>query len=537
MPSLSPTMMEGKIIKWLKKEGDVINPGDVICDIETDKAVVAMEVEDEGILAKILVPANSGQIKVGTLIALMVAEGEDWKNVDIPSGVTPSATLDSTNSSPEVSSGGTPAISVTMPSLSPTMTFGTIVKWLKKEGDTIVPGDVLCDIQTDKAVMALETEEEGILAKILVPEDTQNVKVGTLIALIVGEGEDWRNVQVNTNMGEKAAKSKSEIPPNQFMGNGSSDVRGKSYGPAVKTLLANYQIQPGLIKPTGKGNRILKEDVLNYINDNKVQKKPHKPQPVATAQTQPSPSQRKTEGKSRKTELKLPKYNDIEISNIRQTIARRLLQSKREIPHSYSVTKCNITNMMKAKNEFTAAGMKVSMNDLLTKSTAMALQMYPKANSICINNEIKQADNIDVCVAVATDSGLFTPIIKSTNSKSVALIAQEIRDLGTRAKSGKLKPEEFIGGTFTISNLGMFGIKQFTAIINPPQCGILAIGNASNAFDHNMENQSYVMMTLSFDRRAMDDREAAEFLETLKYMVENPNLVLMKDQVSREMSL
>ncbi|KAJ9599011.1 hypothetical protein L9F63_010468, partial [Diploptera punctata] len=199
MPSLSPTMSEGTIVKWLKKEGDPIQPGDVLCDIQTDKAVVSFEIEEEGILAKILVKEDTKDIKVGTVIALMVAEGEDWKSVEGSASASSSAPPPS--ESAPTSGSGIAGQELKMPSLSPTMSEGTIVKWLKNEGDPIAPGDVLCDIQTDKAVVSFETEEEGVLAKILVREDVKDVKVGTTIALMVGVDEDWKNVEIPSSVG------------------------------------------------------------------------------------------------------------------------------------------------------------------------------------------------------------------------------------------------------------------------------------------------------------------------------------------------
>ena len=195
MPSLSPTMTEGTIVKWVKNEGDAVNAGDVVCEIQTDKAVVALEADDDGTLAKILLPADSGTIKVGTLIAVMAEDGEDWKNVQVTGNATESAE-ETAEPSVETSGGSTPGIEVKMPSLSPTMTEGTIVKWCKKEGEAISAGDVLCEIQTDKAVVSMEWDDDAILAKILMPEGSAGVQVNSLIALTVNEGEDWKDVQI-----------------------------------------------------------------------------------------------------------------------------------------------------------------------------------------------------------------------------------------------------------------------------------------------------------------------------------------------------
>ena len=324
------------------------------------------------------------------------------------------------------------------------MTAGTIVKWLKKEGDKISPGDVLCDIQTDKAIMSLETEEEGILAKILAPDDSKDVKVGTLIALIVAEGEDWKSVVVPSATSEKAtAPSQLAQQPSA-----SKATSTKTFGPAVRSLLEIYQLEPGLIQPTGRNNKILKEDVLRYISENRLQKKPPKAIPPPTGEKTAAPS-KPTPAAKPVGPRRGPKYLDIELSNVRKVIAKRLTQSKQEIPHSYGNIQCNMDKLLKLRRNLQAEGGKASVNDFIVKSVAVALQQCPRINTNYVNNEIKLMKEIDISVAVATDNGLITPIVRAANAKSVTGISSEVKDLATRARKGGLKPDEFQGGTFT----------------------------------------------------------------------------------------
>jgi pyruvate/2-oxoglutarate dehydrogenase complex dihydrolipoamide acyltransferase (E2) component len=527
MPSLSPTMSEGTIVRWLKKEGDPIAPGDVLCDIQTDKAVVSFETEEEGILAKILVQEDTKDIKVGTIIALMVAEGEDWRSVEVPLSSDPASLAPSSLPSAPAPKPGTGIIGqeIKMPSLSPTMSEGTIVKWLKNEGDPVAPGDVLCEVQTDKAVVSFETEEEGVIAKILVQQDVQGVKVGTLIALMVSPGEDWKNVEIPSDAAPPvpsalSAKTKPAVTALSPLEN---------FGPAVRTLLEQYHLQSSEITATGRKGKLLKEDVLKYIADKKLKPKAPKevPPPVApkapapAAAKPPKPSIVKQEGVG---------YNDIELTGIRRTIAKRLTESKTTIPHAYGVTDCTIDKLIALRKQLKEDGVKLSVNDFVIKAVALALQQCPHVNALYKGEEVVYPVDIDVSVAVATDAGLITPIVKGADAKGLEEISANIQDLAKKARDGKLQPHEFQGGTFTVSNLGMYGVDEFSAIINPPQCGILAVGGSRLVLDRDRNPVTKMKITLSFDARAFDEEIASEFLDAVQEMLEDPSVMLLGGQ-------
>ncbi|XP_034245263.1 pyruvate dehydrogenase protein X component, mitochondrial-like [Thrips palmi] len=539
MPSLSPTMTEGTIVKWMKKEGDAVAPGDVLCEIQTDKAVMSFEIEEEGILAKILMPDDSKDVKVGSLIALMVAEGEDWQSVDMPSGsgspaAAPSAAPAAGAPSSLPSGGSVPGVAINMPSLSPTMTEGTLIKWLKKEGDAVSPGDVLCEIQTDKAVMSFEVEEEGILAKILVPEDTKDVKVGTLIALMVEEGQDWKDVAIPGSAAAAAspaapspaapkAPASSGTPSG---GHGHSDLK---MGPAVRTLLEAYQMSPSEVAGTGPHGLLTKGDVLQVIKQKGLTAKPPKQVPppagakaVSAASAKPGkasaplPSLKPTDG-----------HTDIELTSMRKTIAKRLTESKTQIPHSYGVVECQLDKVLAMRKQLKAENISVSINDFIIKAVAVALQQVPEMNALFSNDKVSVSNTVDISVAVATPNGLITPIVKDADRLGLVQISQKVKELGGKAKEGKLQPHEFIGGTFTISNLGMFGISEFSAIINPPQVGILAVGGGRPELDEECQPKTMMTATLSYDRRAVDEVEVSSFLEAVQRNLENPNMMIV----------
>ncbi|XP_077255952.1 dihydrolipoyllysine-residue acetyltransferase component of pyruvate dehydrogenase complex isoform X2 [Temnothorax americanus] len=520
MPSLSPTMESGTIVKWFKKEGDAISPGDAIADIQTDKAVVTMEFDDEGVMAKIIVPEGTKDIKVGTLIALTVEADEDWKTVEMPDGSSAqasSAAPSSAEPSPPVTSAEPPPgqQNIAMPALSPTMTTGTIVKWLKKEGDEIEPGDSLADIQTDKAVMSFEMDEEGVLAKILVPEGSQ-VEVGQLIAVIVEKGMDWKQAVAPTSAKPALSAAPSSAQPAALAAKPPSS--GQVYGLAVKRLLEEYNLSSGSIKGTGRPNRLLKSDVLAYIQAHNVQK--------VTPKSAPAPETAKARSPSPE-EIYVPvgrpsPYEDIEISNVRAVIAKRLGESKRTIPHSYAVVNINIDKLVELRGKLKTEDISVSINDFVVKAVAHALVECPDINTLYQNGQIVRVPKVDVSVAVATKTGLITPIVFDTATKSLSDISKNIRELAEKAKNGKLKPHEFQGGTFTISNLGMFGIKKFSAIINPPQTAVLAVGSGREELDSSLMKVTKMTTTLSYDRRAIDEDQAAEFLAILRAMLEDP---------------
>jgi len=527
MPSLSPTMSEGTIVKWLKNEGGRVEAGDVVCDIQTDKAVVSMEVDDEGILAKIIKPADSGSIKVGELIAVVAEDGEDWKEIASSATGNIDAPISQTSAEPQTSVGSVAGTAVNMPSLSPTMTEGTIVKWYKTEGEAVGAGDLLCDIQTDKAVVSMEADDEGILAKILIQEGASGIQVGTAIAVMCEEGEDWKDVRIPVE--GAVAEQVMEVESKPGLPAAAPSVAAavlpfihpEKTGPATALLLSQYNIEPSKLTGSGPKGNLVKSDVLNYIEENRL---------TAVTQQVPLPE---VPSKAESVEpilLRSAKpssgYTDIELTNMRKVIAKRLTDSKQIAPHGYSSATASIDQVSKLRQEYIRSGFKVSINDFVVKAVATALQYVPELNVNVVDDTPLSMPNIDVSVAVATDAGLITPIIKDAANKMVQEISADVKELAGRARENKLKLDEFQGGTFTISNLGMFGITEFTAIINAPQAAILAVGGGRTVINpETMKPETVMTSTLSFDRRFIDEALAADFMAVYKTLIERPELL------------
>ncbi|CAF0724724.1 unnamed protein product [Adineta steineri] len=429
-----------------------------------------------------------------------------------------------------------------MPSLSPTMSEGTIIRWLKKEGEEVNPGDALCEIQTDKATMTLDTEDEGILAKILMPDNSTDVKVGKLIALLVEKGDDWKNVEVpkteeksssskSTETKKVETKDKQEKQEKPKSDKQQAEQSHHAIGPAARTLLDQYGIESSKIKGTGPHGVVMKSDVQKYIDSNQLKVKSHSEEKKSTTKQTTSD----TPKKQQISESGGRRYHDIEISSIRRAIAKRLTYSKTNIPHQYISITSNVDQILKLRKQMVSdpkATVKVSVNDFIIKAVASALRQVPQMNGIYDDKQgLKLQSSVDVSVAVATDNGLITPIVFNADRLSVQDVNGQVRQLATKAKDGKLKPNEFQGGSFTISNLGMFGIRSFSAVINPPQIGILAIGQ--NLLKHtgdDLKAENQLTVTLSYDARACDPQSSALFLQAFRSYMENPNMLLSNNK-------
>jgi pyruvate dehydrogenase E2 component (dihydrolipoamide acetyltransferase) len=422
-------------------------------------------------------------------------------------------------------------IKVTMPALSPTMTEGNLAKWLKKEGDKVKAGDVIAEIETDKATMEVEAVDEGILGKILVPAGTQGVPVNDVIALLLEEGEsagDLKSVSSAPAKKEtvpaavpqtaKAAPvmptSKPAAPPP------ASNTGGRIFAsPLAKRIAAEKGINLSNVQGSGPHGRIVKAD---------LDKAPAGKSSPAGAVPKPSGPDAK-----QLADLLGMKYTEIPNNNIKKITAQRLLESKVTVPHFYLTIDCVIDNLLQSRkelNEKADGAYKLSVNDFVIKAVAMALKAYPAANTAWTDAAILQFDHADISVAVATPNGLITPIIKAAETKGMAQISNEMKDLAGRAREGKLKPVEFQGGTFSISNLGMFGVKDFAAIINPPQACILAVGAGVEkpvVEKGKVEIRTVMSVTLSTDHRAVDGAIGAEFLQYFKKFIENPVSMLV----------
>lgn len=411
-------------------------------------------------------------------------------------------------------------IEILMPALSPTMKEGNLAKWVKKEGDKIKAGEVIAEIETDKATMEVEAVDEGTLGKILVAEGTESVAVNSCIALILEDGEDKKSLENYASKTAAPAPAKVEAKKEEKAApvaiantsSFSSDSHIKA-SPLAKRVAKESGVSLAGISGSGPHGRIIKEDVLAAAGS----------------------------GASRSGVVRRnpQEFHAVKNSNIRKVIAKRLLESKQTVPHFYLSCEFKIDKLQELRAalneaaELDAAGnpaYKVSVNDLIIKATAMSLKKVPEANSSWSDDAILIYNNVDISMAVAIDGGLITPIIKNADQKTVQAISIESKQLAKKARDGKLQPEEFQGGSFSISNLGMFGIDNFAAIVNPPQSCILAVARAVEkpVVEHGQIKIAHMMnVTLSSDHRAVDGAVGAEFLKALRRYIEHPILMLI----------
>ena len=428
-------------------------------------------------------------------------------------------------------------IELKMPALSPTMEEGTLAKWLVKEGDTVKSGDLLAEIETDKATMEFEAVDEGTIAQILVTEGTDNVKVGTVIATIAGEGEDASSAKAAPAPAPApAAEPKAEAPapapaataaapaptpaPAPAATPAASGDRIKA-SPLAKRLAAEQGIDLKGVTGTGPGGRIVKADLEGApAGAAAPAATTAAPAPAAAA---PAPA-----AAGAIPDFGIP-HEDEKLSGMRKTIARRLSQSMQESPHIYLTVDICLDALLKLRGELNASlesrGVKLSVNDMLIKALAVALERVPSCNVSFGGDVMRQYSRADISVAVSIPGGLITPIIVDAGGKSMSKISTEMSELAAKAKEGKLQPNEYQGGTASISNMGMMGIKQFTAVINPPQAMIMAIGAGEKrpyVVDDALAIATVMSATGSFDHRAIDGADGALLMKTFKELVENP---------------
>ena len=420
-------------------------------------------------------------------------------------------------------------IAILMPALSPTMTEGNLARWLKKEGDIVKAGQVLAEIETDKATMEVEAVDEGKILKILVPAGAQGVKVNALIAILAEEGEENLTADAALAALEKkaapsAAAKKTDAPPTTEKPMPATATALKATtqdrviaSPLAKRIAAQSGLDLKLVSGSGPNGRILRADVENYAASAKSSKA--KPAPSS------APAAQGIDARDYADKLGMA-YDALPNSSVRKVIARRLTESKQLVPHFYLSIDCEIDELLALRKKLNeASGGKISVNDFVIRAVALALKKVPAANASWTDDAILQYKQSDVSVAVATPNGLITPIIKQAENQSLAQISVAMKDLAARARDGKLKPEEFQGGGFSVSNLGMFGIREFAAIINPPQSCILAVGaGEQRAVVKNGQLAVATVMTctLSIDHRAVDGAVGAEFLAAFKPLIEQP---------------
>ncbi|MEL0154612.1 pyruvate dehydrogenase complex dihydrolipoamide acetyltransferase [Sphingopyxis sp.] len=419
-------------------------------------------------------------------------------------------------------------IELKMPALSPTMEEGTLAKWLVKEGDSVQSGDLLAEIETDKATMEFEAVDEGTIAQILIPEGTDNVKVGTVIAVIAGEDEDAGSAKVAPSPAPAPAPAAKADPapapaaapapaPTAAPAPAAQGERIKA-SPLAKRIAADKGIDLAALTGSGPGGRIVKADLEGAAASTAAPASAAAPSPAPAAA--PAPAQ--------PFETDIP-HSAEKLSNMRKTIARRLTQSKQEVPHIYLTVDVQLDKLLKLRGELNAAlepqGVKLSVNDLLIKALAKALIQVPKCNVSFAGDQLISYERADISVAVSVPAGLITPIIVGADDKSVSKISTEMKELAARAKEGKLQPHEYQGGTASLSNMGMFGIKQFEAVINPPQGMIMAIGAGEKrpyVVDDALAIATVMSATGSFDHRAIDGADGAQLMQAFKQIVENP---------------
>jgi pyruvate dehydrogenase E2 component (dihydrolipoamide acetyltransferase) len=534
MPKLSDTMTDGVVAKWHKKVGDKVKSGELLADIETDKATMEFESFQTGALLYIGVQEGKSA-PVDSILAVLGKEGEDisallaseakqsteskeevkeGKKEEVKSDAKKQATA-----APEVKIPDTVQI-VRMPKLSDTMTDGVVAKWHKKVGDKVKSGELLADIQTDKATMEFESFQDGVLLHIGV-EEGKGAPVDSILAILGKGGEDVSAIvaadknksQSPAVHSETASSSKTESAPAKKSEEKTSTQLSKAKGdgkdsdrikisPLARKIADEKGIDPHVLKGTGDHGRIIKRDIDKY----------------------------KTSGIGMPTAVGVESFTEEPVSQMRKAIARRLGESKFSAPHFYLTMEIDMDEAVKTREAInTVAGVKISFNDLVIKAVAASIRLHPKVNSSWLGDKIRYNNHIHIGVAVAVDEGLLVPVIKFADGKTLTQIATEVRNFAAKAKDKKLQPSDWEGNTFTISNLGMFGIEEFTAIINSPDACILAVGAIKQTpvvKNGQIVPGNIMKITLSCDHRVVDGAVGSAFLKTLKQNLENPVLML-----------
>jgi pyruvate dehydrogenase E2 component (dihydrolipoamide acetyltransferase) len=550
MPRLSDTMTEGVIAEWHKKVGDPVKKGDLLAEVETDKATMELESYKDGTLLHIGTN-KGGKLQVNDLLAIIGTKGEDISGLLKGGGANeakqpekkPTDTGDKKQEQTKpqpAAAGGQPTSSplidiskmeevVLMPRLSDTMTEGVIAGWNKNVGDTVKKGDVLAEIETDKATMELESYKNG---KLLYQgaKKGEKIAVNDLLAIIGEEGKVDVNKVVAAAKGgvqnSEAGTQKSETAPQkaetvqavavseQQETSSSSNGRIKA-SPLAKKLAAEKGIDINKLAGSGDGGRIVKADIDSY-------------KPAATTA---SPDKKATVPVFAPVVSGQEGYTDIPNSQIRNVIAKRLAESKFSAPHFYLTMEINMDNAMAARAQLNEVSpVKISFNDLVVKASALALRQHPAVNASWLGDKIRRYQHIHIGIAVAIEDGLIVPVVRFADQKSLPQIAAESKELSGKARNKKLQPNEFTGNTFTISNLGMMDIDEFTAIINPPDSCIMAVGRIKEIVVKKGEGfavSNVMKITLSCDHRSVDGATGAAFLQTFKKFLENPITMLL----------
>lgn len=439
-------------------------------------------------------------------------------------------------------------VKVLMPALSPTMTEGTLAKWHVKEGDTVESGDVIAEIETDKATMEVEAVDEGKIGKILVAEGSEGVPVNEVIALLLEEDEDESALDgADTSAADTSAagskETKEPAPAKEDAPAAASAPANASPAPAApvsggervkasplaRRIASNEGVDLAAVTGSGPRGRVVKRDVEAAMSSKPAEKKSD----AEAAPSAPAASAAPAASGWNPDLTGLPEYEEVPNSGMRKTIARRLTESKQQVPHFYLTVDCELDNLLatrKQLNEKAGDGVKISVNDFVIRAVSLALKKVPAANAIWTDKATLMCKKQDISVAVAIEGGLITPVVRDAGSKGLAEISGEMKALAGKARDGKLKPEDYQGGTFSVSNLGMFGIKEFSAIINPPQGCILAVGAGEQrpvVKDGALAIATVMSCTLSVDHRAVDGAVGAEFMAEFKKLIEDPLSMLL----------
>jgi pyruvate dehydrogenase E2 component (dihydrolipoamide acetyltransferase) len=551
MPRLSDTMTEGVIASWHKKVGDAVKKGDLLAEVETDKATMELESYKDGTLLH-LGGIKGAKLQVNDLLAIIGKPGEDISSLVKSGGAAetksaepakkeeakaPTPAPEAKPAETPTATSSTPAIDISkmeevilMPRLSDTMTEGVIADWHKKVGDTVKKGDILADIETDKATMELESYKAGKLL-FVGAQKGEKIQVNDLLAII----GDEKKVDVqkivdaikNKGAAPAAAASASQTesqpaattaaPAEEHAPSLNGDGRVKA-SPLAKKLAAEKGIDIAKIPGSGDGGRIIKADVDSFVPalETAVSKPAAEARPSTIGQ-QPS--------------LGTVSFDEVPVSQMRKVIAKRLAESKFTAPHFYLTMSIDMDKAVESRAKLNeVASVKISFNDIVLKAVAVALKQHPNVNSSWLGDKIRINHHVNIGVAVAVEDGLLVPVVRFADTKSLTQIATEVKDFAQRAKNKKLQPADWEGSTFTISNLGMFGIDEFTAIINPPDACILAIGGISQV--PVVKNGAVVpgnvmKVTLSCDHRVVDGATGSAFLQTLKSLLEEPLRMLI----------
>ena len=543
MPRLSDTMTEGVIAAWHKKVGDKVKKGDLLAEVETDKATMDLESYKDGTLL-FTGTDKGGKVQVNDLLAIIGKPGEDISTL-LKEGAAKTALTSSSSASAKPDNPSTipakrdqpstPSTSgldlssmqevILMPRLSDTMTEGVIAAWHKKVGDLVKKGDILADIETDKATMELESYKEGKLL-FTGAEKGQKIAVNDLLAIIGTEGKV--NVQqiidASKNKGNSAVAVKEQTAEAVASKSVSGPVSADSHAlngngrikasPLAKKLASEKGIDLSQLHGSGDYGRIVKKDVAEFTPSASV---------PATAQQKSGIVQNVPEGQV--------SFDDVPVSQMRKVIAKRLAESKFTSPHFYLTITVDMDQAVNSRVKINETSpVKISFNDFVLKATSLALKKHPAVNSSWLGDKIRVNHHVNIGVAIAVEDGLLVPVVRFADGKSLSQISLEVKDFAIRAKSKKLQPSDWEGSTFTISNLGMFGIDEFTAIINPPDACILAISSIQQVpvVKNGVVVPGNVMkLTLSCDHRVVDGASGAAFLQTLKGLLEEPLRMLI----------